>query len=152
MKYTSLLLLLFLLLLSLIACQTETNTESEKPNILLIIVDDQGYADFSPFEKHDKTVSTPNISRLGNAGTVFTQAYVTAPVCSPSRVGILTGKNQFRWDKPASWGPGLPDDIKTLPEYLLEAGYTTACILYLFLLLVRSRGKNFSLSDILKIS
>ncbi|GAA3604668.1 sulfatase-like hydrolase/transferase [Flavivirga amylovorans] len=108
--------------------KSSSKEEKKKPNILLIVVDDQGYADFSPFEKHDTSVSTPNISRLGKSGTVFTQAYVTAPVCSPSRAGILTGKNQFRWDKPASWGPGLPDNIKTIPEYLKEVGYETARI------------------------
>ena len=95
---------------------------------MLIVIDDQGYADFSPFKKHDKSISTPNITRLGKSGTVFTQAYVTAPVCSPSRAGILTGKNQFRWDKPASWGPGLPNNVKTIAEYLKEAGYETARI------------------------
>ena len=41
---------------------------------------------------------------------------------------FLTGKNQFRWDIPASWGPGLPDNVKTLPEYLKEVGYHTARI------------------------
>ncbi|MDO5987586.1 sulfatase-like hydrolase/transferase [Flavivirga amylovorans] len=123
-----------LLLLSFLGFSCNSNVKSsskeekKKPNILLIVVDDQGYADFSPFEKHDTSVSTPNISRLGKSGTVFTQAYVTAPVCSPSRAGILTGKNQFRWDKPASWGPGLPDNIKTIPEYLKEVGYETARI------------------------
>ncbi len=92
------------------------------------MVDDQGYADFTPFGKSSANVSTPNITRLGKEGTVFSQAYVTAPVCSPSRAGILTGKNQFRWDKPASWGPGLPDNVKTIAEYLKEAGYNTAKI------------------------
>ncbi|GJM17438.1 MAG: arylsulfatase [Thermodesulfobacteriota bacterium] len=106
------------------------------------MVDDQGYADFSPFEAHDKMVSTPNISRLGKSGTVFTQAYVTAPVCSPSRAGILTGKNQFRWDKPASWGPGLPDDVKTIAEYLKEAGYQTARIGK------NDLGRNFHRNDV----
>ncbi|MFD1161406.1 sulfatase family protein [Hwangdonia seohaensis] len=117
------------LLICMVSCQTKSKKEeNKKPNILLIVVDDQGYADFSPFKNHDKSISTPNITRLGNSGTVFTQAYVTAPVCSPSRAGILTGKNQFRWDKPASWGPGLPDNVKTIAEYLKDAGYETARI------------------------
>lgn len=125
-------LLVLLLVISVFSCKTNVETtvniKSEKPNILLIVIDDQGYADFSPFKKHDKSISTPNITRLGKSGTVFTQAYVTAPVCSPSRAGILTGKNQFRWDKPASWGPGLPNNVKTIAEYLKEAGYETARI------------------------
>ena len=123
--------LLFIIIVTIISCKeknVETNTTEVKPNILLIVVDDQGYADFSPFENYDTSISTPNISRLGKSGTVFTQAYVTAPVCSPSRAGILTGKNQFRWDKPASWGPGLPDNVKTIAEYLKEVGYETARI------------------------
>ena len=125
-------LLLALIVLLLDSCQSESKKEIEQqpvqPNIVLIVVDDQGYADFTPFKNHDASVETPHISRLGAEGTVFTNAYVTAPVCSPSRAGILTGKNQFRWDIPASWGPGLPDNVKTLPEYLKEAGYETARI------------------------
>lgn len=120
----------------------ETSQQNEKPNILLIVIDDQGYADFTPFKNHDTTVSTPNISRLGKSGTVYSQAYVTAPVCSPSRVGILTGKNQFRWDIPASWGPGLPDNVKTLPEYLKEVGYHTARIGK------NDLGQNFHKNDV----
>ncbi|HKL31291.1 MAG TPA: sulfatase-like hydrolase/transferase [Tangfeifania sp.] len=104
---------------------TENN---KKPNILLIITDDQGYADFSPFENHDSEISTPNMNRLAESGMVFTQAYTTAPVCSPSRAGMMTGKFQFRWDEKASWGPGLPDSVKTIAEYLKEAGYETARI------------------------
>lgn len=118
-----------IILLFVMSCKTSLQkAHDEKPNIILIVIDDQGYADFSPFAAHDKSISTPNITRLGNAGTIYTQAYVTAPVCSPSRAGIITGKNQFRWDKPASWGPGLPDNVKTVAEYLKEAGYATARI------------------------
>jgi arylsulfatase A-like enzyme len=57
-------------------------------------------------------------------------------------VGILTGKNQFRWDKKASWGPGLPNSVKTIAEYLKEAGYTTARIGK------NDLGKNFHKYDV----
>ncbi|QCX39356.1 hypothetical protein FF125_13240 [Aureibaculum algae] len=122
---------LFLSLLLLVfGCNNKTLKEDVtiniKPNIVLIVVDDQGYADFDPFENKSADISTPNMSRIANAGMVFTQAYTTAPVCSPSRAGLITGKNQFRWDKHASWGPGLPDSVKTIAEYLKEAGYATA--------------------------
>ncbi len=126
----------------LVSCTLKTTTIVKKPNILLIVIDDQGYADFSPFKGHDKSILTPNITRLGKSGTVFTQAYVTAPVCSPSRAGILTGKNQFRWDKPASWGPGLPNNVKTIAEYLKEAGYKTARIGK------NDLGRNFHKNDV----
>ena len=96
--------------------------------MLLIVVDDQGYADFSPFANYGGTAHTTSMARLAATGTVYSQAYVSAPVCSPSRVGLLTGKNQFRWDGPASWGPGLPQEVKTLAEYLRQAGYATARI------------------------
>ena len=135
-------LIVIFIVFSLFSCQTKTKTENKKPNILLIVVDDQGYADFSPFKDYDKSISTPNITRLGKLGTIFTQAYVTAPVCSPSRAGILTGKNQFRWDKPASWGPGLPDNVKTIAEYLKEAGYETARIGK------NDLGRNFHKNDV----
>ena len=128
-------LLPFLLTLGLFGCQRTSPTEASPgasnaspPNILLIVVDDQGYADFAPFDNHDPAAATPHMARLAEGGTVYTQAYVTAPVCSPSRVGMLTGKNQFRWDGPASWGPGLPDSVRTVAEYLSAAGYATARI------------------------
>ena len=107
-------LLIFAVILFVFSCKNEKVEEQKKPNILFIVVDDQGYSDFTPFKINDANVATPNISRIGEKGRVYAQAYVTAPVCSPSRVGFLTGKNQFRWDKPASWGPGLPDNVKTL--------------------------------------
>lgn len=116
------------LFFALFSCKNNTTpTEKDKtPNILLIVVDDQGYADFEPFKNHDVRAETPYMGSLAKTGTIFTQAYTTAPVCSPSRVAMLTGKNQIRWDKEASWGPGLPENVKTIAEYLKEAGYTTA--------------------------
>lgn len=125
-----------------VSCKTKEAKKEQPPNILFIMVDDQGYADFTPFKINDSLVATPNITRLGKKGKVYTQAYVTAPVCSPSRVGILTGKNQFRWDKPASWGPGLPKNVKTVAEYLQEAGYATAKIGKSDL------GRNFHKNDV----
>ena len=141
-------ILLSLVLTLLFAADTRAQNQKQSspeksPNILLIVVDDLGYADFGPFSKNgsahedaadsevtktDESPIAPNIAQLANAGMVFSQAYTTAPVCSPSRVGLMTGKNQFRWDKPASWGPGLPDSVKTIAEYLKTAGYDTARI------------------------
>jgi len=118
---------LFILLFT--ACNMkgdQSSDKSQRPNILLILTDDQGYADFEPFQNHSTDISTPNMNRLAETGMIFTQAYTTAPVCSPSRAGLNTGKFQFRWDKKASWGPGLPDSVKTIAEHLKEAGYATA--------------------------
>ena len=122
------LMLVFLIGLTIFGCTSPDKPKSAKPNILLIIVDDQGYADFSPFQNHSREISTPNMQRLADAGMIFTQAYTTAPVCSPSRAALNTGKYQFRWDTKASWGPGLPESAKTIAEYLKEAGYQTARI------------------------
>lgn len=124
------------------ATAQKKQTETKKPNILLIVIDDLGYADFEAYPNHDKEIITPNLNRLAEAGTIYTQAYTTAPVCSPSRVGIITGKNQFRWDKPAGWGPGLPDSVKTIAEYLKEAGYATARIGK------NDLGRNFHKNDV----
>lgn len=70
---------------------SDTNKRStEQPNILIIITDDQGYADLSAYEHAAEDIKTPNMDRLAGDGVLFTQAYVTAPVCSPSRAGWNT--------------------------------------------------------------
>src|SRR5680860_961944 len=126
MIYQKFIILIGALLFFSMACQNEGHSQpTEKPNILLIIVDDLGYADFEPFDPHSAEIENQNTSRIAAAGKIFTQAYTTAPVCSPSRAGLITGKYQFRWDKPASWGPGLPDSIQTLADVLKSAGYAT---------------------------
>lgn len=67
----------------------------EKPNIIVIISDDAGYADFGAYG--GKQIPTPNINSIGAQGVKFTDAYVTASVCAPSRAGLLTGRYQQRF-------------------------------------------------------
>ena len=58
--------LLLLFFFAFTGCKTQQSTGPVKPNILLIVVDDQGYADFSPFEEHSSEISTPNMQRLAD--------------------------------------------------------------------------------------
>src|SRR5512145_1294672 len=63
-----------------------------KPNIVLFVADDLGYGDLGCYGGRD--VPTPNIDALATNGVRFTDGYVTAPVCSPTRAGLLTGRYQ----------------------------------------------------------
>lgn len=99
-----------------------------RPNILLIVGDDHGYADISAFPNARPDITTPNFDRLATSGTILTQAYVSSPVCSPSRCGFLTGRYQNEWDAAGGWTPRLPGSVKHLAEYLRDAGYATAMI------------------------
>ncbi len=75
-----------------------SNTEAkstDKPNVILIIVDDLGKYEVSAYGS--ETMQTPNIDQIGKEGVVFEQAYVTAPTCAPSRAGIITGRVQNRY-------------------------------------------------------
>jgi len=67
----------------------------QQPNVILIIADDLGYSDLESYG--NKLIHTPNIDGLGSGGVRFTQAYVTSPICSPSRMGIMTGRYQNRF-------------------------------------------------------
>lgn len=106
--------------------------EPAKPNILIIIGDDLGIGDIG--FSGGKDFPTPNIDRLAREGTSFTSAYLTAPVCSPSRAGYLAGRYQQRFGhefNPAVGNveqTGLPLSEKLLPARLREAGYRTALI------------------------
>ena len=109
--------------LTLWSCQPAEEAP-KKPNILIIITDDQGYADLSAFTHAAADIQTPNMDRIAKEGVLCTQAYVTAPVCSPSRAGWNTGRYQQRWGH-WSWGKELPASETTLAEYLSQAGYAT---------------------------
>lgn len=97
---------------------------AEKPNIILIVTDDQGYADAG---FRDPEVHTPNLDQLVAAGVELKRFY-TAPVCSPTRAGLMTGLFPIRFgmqravNRPFS-EVGLPEELTTLPEALGEAGY-----------------------------
>jgi len=71
------------------------STQAERPNIILVFIDDMGWGDFSCFgNEHAKT---PHIDRLAKEGLRFDQFYVNSPICSPSRVAISTGQYPQRW-------------------------------------------------------
>ncbi|MEM0964864.1 MAG: sulfatase-like hydrolase/transferase [Verrucomicrobiota bacterium] len=92
-----------------------------RPNIILYLSDDLGYADVG-FMGHPYAI-TPNLDKLAEQGTVFTQHYVTAITCAPSRTGIMTGVHTARFPKyPKDFGYG---DQITVVELLKNSGYTT---------------------------
>jgi arylsulfatase A-like enzyme len=103
-----------------------------KPNILVIVADDLGFGDIGVHGGKD--VPTPNIDALAAAGVRCTNGYVSAPYCSPSRAGFLTGRCQTRFGH--EFNPhvgdeanlGLPLDQRTIADRLRGAGYATALI------------------------
>ncbi|CAN5451917.1 hypothetical protein BH11PLA2_BH11PLA2_27520 [soil metagenome] len=109
-----------------------TQAADKKPNILVIVADDLGYADIGVHGNKD--VPTPNIDALAAAGVRCTSGYVSAPYCSPSRAGFLTGRYQTRFGH--EFNPhvgedaklGLPLDQKTIANYLGDAGYATGLV------------------------
>lgn len=115
---------------------------SERPNIVLILMDDLGATDLGCCGS--KYYQTPNLDRLASEGMRFTQAYAACPVCSPTRAALLTGKNPTRIGL-TDWIPGsrnqndrrllnndflqhLPLEEITLAELLSSTGYATASI------------------------
>ncbi len=106
----------------------EIGFAQDKPNILLIVVDDLGYSDLSFLPYASEDVKTPNIDRIAKNGVFFTNAYATAPICSPARAGLLTGRYQQRWGNYWYGEGGLPAGEKTIPQFLNKAGYYTVKI------------------------
>jgi arylsulfatase A-like enzyme len=109
---------------------------AKKPNIVLIFSDDAGYADFG--FSGSLEIKTPNIDRIANEGVNFTDGYVSAPVCSPSRAGLLTGKNPQRFGHEYNIGTKMPGydpryrglniKEKTIGDRLQEQGYVTGLL------------------------
>ncbi|MCH1409176.1 MAG: sulfatase-like hydrolase/transferase [Verrucomicrobiales bacterium] len=102
-----------------------------QPNVLIVLVDDQGYYDLGCYGATE--VKTPRIDALAKAGIRFTDYYAAAPICTPSRAGLLTGCYPRRigletWVQRADSKIGIHPDERTLGELFGEAGYTTTCI------------------------
>lgn len=99
-----------------------------KPNILVILLDDASYNDFG--FNGSKDLLTPNIDRLAADGTVFTDAHVSASVSGPSRAGILSGRYNQRCGYECNLGDtlGLGLNEETIADVFLRNGYNTSCI------------------------
>jgi arylsulfatase A-like enzyme len=101
---------------------------SEKPNVVLIFIDDQGYGDVGCYGATG--FQTPNIDLLANEGMKFTNFYAAQPVCSVSRAGLLTGCYPNRLGMPGALFPkdtiGLNSEEFTMAEMFKEQGYATA--------------------------
>jgi arylsulfatase A-like enzyme len=103
-----------------------------KPNVILIIADDQGSVDLGSYGAKD--LMTPHLDALAKRGVRFTQFYSAAPVCSPSRAGTLTGRFPARAGVPGNAASqrggrgGLPPSEVTMAEMFKAAGYATAQI------------------------
>jgi hypothetical protein len=86
---------------------TKTVAAATRPNVIVILADDLGYADISAY-KVDR-FQTPNIDRIGLEGVRFTDGYASAPVCAPSRAGLMTGREQNRFGFEYNDGPAQRD-------------------------------------------
>lgn len=112
-------------------CARHAMAEASRPNLIFILVDDQGYYDLGCYGATE--LDTPRIDRMAREGMRFTDYYAAAPICSPSRAGLLTGCYARRvglatWVQRADSRKGIHPDELTLAELLKSSGYATACI------------------------
>ena len=120
MRYT------FILFFILIFC---VDASDERPNVIVIMADDLGYNDVG--FHGSKSVKTPHLDKIAASGTIFTDAHVTASVCSPSRAGFITGRYQQRFGHDANCPPhGLGMDVNeyTMGQAFQSLGYGTVLI------------------------
>ena len=118
------------------ACKTVSTTQqksAKKPNVIVILVDDMGYADVG--FNGCKDIPTPNIDRIAKNGVIFKNGYVSYAVCGPSRAGLITGRYQGRFGfsrnplfAPNDPNQGLPLTEETLAKTLDKVGYQTMAI------------------------
>ena len=129
--------LILSLLASFVSCfslvAVPVQAQQERPNVLIILVDDLGYGDLSSYGAED--LKTPQVDRLVARGMRFSNFYANCPVCSPTRASLLTGRypelvgvpGVIRTHAENSWGY-LAEDAVMLPELFRRAGYHTAIV------------------------
>lgn len=107
---------------------TSASTQAEQPNIVVIFIDDMGYADIGPFGA--KEYATPNLARMAGEGIVLTDFHASTAVCSASRASLMTGCYSQRVSVHGAYGPkakaGLNPDEVTIAEICKSKGYATA--------------------------
>jgi arylsulfatase A-like enzyme len=106
-----------------------TGRAGRPPNVVVVFIDDMGYADIGPFGASD--IDTPNLDRMAKEGMRFTDFVVSSAVCSASRAALLTGCYHRRVGISGALGPraehGIHADEMTLAELCKQRGYATAC-------------------------
>lgn len=116
-------LLLGLIVSALATSLRADDTGTRRPNILFAIADDWGWPHAGAYG--DPVVQTPTFDRLARDGVLFEHAYVSSPSCTPSRGAILTGQYHWRLKGAANLWSVFPDEFRTYPHILEEAGYDT---------------------------
>ena len=102
--------------------------DAKRPNIVVILTDDQGYADISLNPHHPKEVSTPHMDGLAEDGVVFTQGYTSGHVCSPTRAGLMLARYQQRVGvySAGDGGRGFDPTLPIFPSFLPDEYVSTA--------------------------
>jgi arylsulfatase A len=117
------------LLLATAIFATSVTAADRPPNVVIIFIDDMGYADIGPFGAEG--YETPHLDRMAKEGRIFTDFYVTQAVCSASRAGLLTGCYNVRVGIGGALGPksniGINTDEVTIAEICKQKSYATAC-------------------------
>ena len=114
-----------------IASGLSISSAQDMPNIVLLVADDLGYGELGC--QGNEEIPTPHIDSLAENGIRFTQGYVTAPFCSASRAGLMTGRYQTRFGyefnpigaKNEDPDAGLPLGERTIADILVDSGYIT---------------------------
>lgn len=113
-----------------LSMQAAEQAQRRKPNIVILLADDLGYADVGFHGCMD--VPTPNLNALAQGGVRCTNGYVSGPYCSPTRAGLLTGRYQTRFGHEFNPGNepniGLPLTETTMADRLKSAGYVTGLV------------------------
>ena len=107
--------------------QEFASADDDRPSIIMLFADDWGYGDLGLF-RNLSDVKTPHLDRLSEQGVLFTDAYITAPQCSPSRAGLLTGRYQQRFGFDSIPDCPLPLNQSTIADRLKSAGYVTGMV------------------------
>jgi arylsulfatase A-like enzyme len=105
--------ILYLLIASGVFAGGRTPSETSRPNVILILIDDMGWADSSTYGS--EYYQTPNLTRLAKEGMLFTDAYAAAPLCSPTRASIMSGQSPARLGITQAIVPSAVPEPKALP-------------------------------------